>query len=496
MAETYDLFAAPLVVRRLVYSHVFANGNGNNLCAAAPILQEEALPETMCKEEPLLCLTVYIKAYDQKTRNDWLKMEWKTRHNEVFTHVFTTLKHRIVRRLKSSVRKIEQLNVIIDPPAANDSDGSQILYLWAKVREVAFLLSNIWYWDVDHLMIKMSSEGSQTFNLCSKRLGDLPLNIQCEYNFLSLVHMAVLEPLFSARKMGNTSLSWYCQAHPDRKTTPEPMLDLVDLLAAPVGTGFPLLRTYNTEKFTNINGYWHELTLNRMRVEVFKITFVFDAALDYFRGNAANHLRLQRFRTWEMGEQSVLSHESWKQMVKSLKYNRQQLQFLKNLRKASLMHFDPAAFKRSVEAIHDKEWIDVVIRRNDAMLPYLLPTNPPLPPAAGGKSQAFVAQWTRDQMDGITESYPVDEWSKRYPLGIPKISDILKHQDGEDVENHDENANEVKDGNEDKSEEDEGEVFASFSEAFPDEINDLEERLNEADPDGDNDFDGWYNLWH
>ncbi|KAK8074646.1 hypothetical protein PG997_009309 [Apiospora hydei] len=486
MAKTFDLLQTNPENRQLIYSYVFANGDGRKLCAAAPILRKEALPMSLCKEEPLRHLTVYIKAYDQKTRDDWLKMEWKTQQNEVFTHVFTTLNHSLVRRLKASVRKIEQLNIIIDPPAADDTDGSQILYLWAKVREVAFLLSNISHWNVDSLMIRMSSEGPQTFNFCTKPLGDLSLNLQCDYNFLSLVHMALLEPLFSARKMGNTSLSWYCQALPDDDSTPGPMLDLISLPAAPEGGGYPRLRTWNTGKPTNINGFWHELTLNRMRVEVLNIAFKFDAALDSFAGNAANRLRLQRFRTWEEGEQCALSLKSWKKTAMSLKQNRQQLQFLKNLRQTSLTPFDPAAFKRSVEAIQDKEWNDTLIRRNEAMRLNLLPTSPSSAPTAGGKSRAFVAMWTRGQvrepsgkMRKLIRSHAVDEWSKQYPLGIPQISKILKLQGREHVENHDEN-----------------EEFASFSEAFPDETDDLEERLKEADPDGDDDFDGWCNLWH
>ncbi|KAK7962150.1 uncharacterized protein PG986_002975 [Apiospora aurea] len=447
MAKTFDLLQTDLENRQLIYSYVFANGNGRNLCAAAPILRREALPMTMCKEEPLRHLTIYIMAYDQKTRDDWLKMEWKTQQNEVFTHVFTTLNHSLVRRLKASVRKIEQLNIII-------------LYLWAKVREVAFLLSDISHWNVDHLMIEMSSEGPQTFNFCTRPLGDLSLNMKCEYNFLSLVHMVLLEPLFSARKMGNTSLSWYCQALPDDDSTPGPMLDLISLPAAPQEDGYPRLRTWNTGKPTNINGFWHELTLNRMRVEVLNITFNFDAALDSFAGNAANRLRLQRFRTWKEGEQCALSLKNWKKTMMSFKQSRQKLQFLKNLRQTSLMLCDPAAFKRSVEAIQDKEWNDALIRRNEAMQLNLLPTSPSTLPATGGKSRALVAMWTRDQMGKLSakmreliRSHAVDEWSKQYPLGIPKISYILELQDREHAENHGENANEDKDGKDEESEE-------------------------------------------
>ncbi|KAK8072608.1 hypothetical protein PG996_005956 [Apiospora saccharicola] len=288
MAEAFRLIEAPVDVRHGVYSSIFANGDGKNLLEALPdLLRKEALPKSLQKGECLSYLTIQINAFDLEHRDAWLKIEWKTAQGEVFSQVFIHLDHEIIRHIIDNVGEVDQLNIIIDPSAAAhdadaDADLTQILYLWIKVREVASLLSKMKHWGVQNLAIKMTSVGPSTFKLTSRRLGKLPFMVKSDYNFLSLVHMAIFEPLISgkkvdgATKMSATSLEWYYQIlpvgditadqdlTPDRGSTPEPILTLIDGLGA--FSNGPVMWNLRDE-YSIISTFFKDVTLARMRVE-------------------------------------------------------------------------------------------------------------------------------------------------------------------------------------------------------------------------------------
>ncbi|KAK7983675.1 hypothetical protein PG989_011077 [Apiospora arundinis] len=159
MADTFDLTRVPGELRRMIYSYAIANGNGKAICDAHPKMRKEALPMTMEKDKPLRYLIIYIKAFDPNRRDDWLEMEWKTARDEVYSQVFADPDHETTGRLMNVVGRIEELRIVIEPPVANETDLTQVHYLWAKIRDVAFLLSHIKRWDVPCLSINMISKG-------------------------------------------------------------------------------------------------------------------------------------------------------------------------------------------------------------------------------------------------------------------------------------------------------------------------------------------------
>ncbi|KAK8064703.1 hypothetical protein PG994_007341 [Apiospora phragmitis] len=440
---------------------------------------------TMQEHARLRRLTIYIKPFDQKRRDAWLETTWETPQHEVFSLQFIDLDHALIRRLAGTVIEIEQLNIVIEPRARDDTDIWQVMCLWAKVRDVAFFLSSIEHWGVRKLSIQMTSEWPRTFNLKSTPLSKLPRMIKCDYDFLSMVHMALLEPLVSANKLHSTSLDWYHGDPPDKESTPQPLLDLVNISARRRGAGlssfanryspsahrdsrhpnvFPAAsqllllpptlvaepndNTALSVEANDVNNYWHKLTLTRMRVEALNITFAFDSVLDTLHGTAANHLRLQRLRTWNMGENCALSLESLNKTVCDLKLNRQYLQYLKNLRQVSLQQSNPAVHKRHLEeAMQDSEWRGHIVRHSQALWNDLLPTSSSSCPTAVGQSKSIVACWTQHNMQQhvpsevrriIEDHVTVDKWSSQYPLGIPSLNYIREHTEEEDGDGQDE----------------------------------------------------------
>ncbi|KAK7999781.1 hypothetical protein PG990_012381 [Apiospora arundinis] len=444
MADTFDLTRVPGELRRMIYSYAIANGNGKAICDAHPKMRKEALPMTMEKDEPLRYLIIYIKAFDPNRRDDWLEMEWKTARDEVYSQVFADPDHETTGRLMNVVGRIEELRIVIEPPVADETDLTQVHYLWAKIRDVAFFLSHIKRWDVPCLSISMTSKGPGTFDLTSTPLCRLPVTskllvmLDCSYNLLALTHMALLEPLISARKLGSTTLSWYFGFPPDAHSTPPPILGLVQRSASPSASPQQV-------QPLDLNTYCHQLSLKKMRVETLKVSVALDLDIDAAVGVAANHLRLQRIRTWQKSEQCSLSLESRNKLLPSLQQNRRQLEYLKNLQRPYLEKFDPLARKYSQQALQDKDSHGYSIRLNQRTWANLLPSQPaPAPEStlidvsttptfapitAVTTYEATVARWTQDKMSRLSGSAcmriechkPVDKWSWLYPIGVPSL---------------------------------------------------------------------------
>ena len=422
LPATFDLQRAPFEVRRMIYSCVFANGDGRRLCKADPNLCKEALPMSIRRDKRIPRLTIYIEAFDPAHRDDWLVMEWLTDENELFTAMFVHLEHETIRRLMSISGLIHSLHVIIKPEAASDNDLTQVPYLWAKIRDVAFLLGNMKRWDVQNLSIAMHSKGPSGFNLASTPLCQLPIHLACNYNFLAMAHMALLEPLISNKKLGSTHLRWYQDAFPDTDSTPEHMLGLVGIAW---GSQDSSPDTLGTVSPIHLNDYYSPSSLERMRAQVLSVTVAFDLHLDNAAGVAACHLRLQRFRVWGGSELCALSLESRSKTMQTLTQSRAHLELLKE-------HHPEWCY---LEAVQDKEFRDLSIRLNQDMHTKLLPSgfsSASTSTATGKEHQAIVAQWTKDKIVQLSDELrfhidhhePADKWSSNYPLGVPSLYHI------------------------------------------------------------------------
>ncbi|KAK7914858.1 hypothetical protein PG985_012561 [Apiospora marii] len=468
------------------------------LVAPSPEVGPPRRPQTPT-DECLMYLTIYIKAFDQERRNDWLEMEWMTSPTESTSQVFIHLNNDFIRGIIGDVSEIDQLSIIIDPSAADGTDPTQIICLWTKVREVASLLSNMKHWNVRNLAIKLTSAGPGTFKLTSKPMGELHSMLKSDYNFLSLAHMAILLPLIRDKKMSATCVEWYYQnltgsdmtpdqdLAPDRSTTPEPILKMIDILGAVTDDyGMWNLRD---DDYT-MSTFWTDVTLARMSVEVSRVDFAFELALDSAYGPAANHLRLQRFRTWKLeDETSALSRKNRKRTMESMCLNRSNLQYQKNLLETTLMPTDLEADQRKSGAAQDMESNRLAVKRNDAIWAGLLPVSPSSAPT---NTQAAVIRWAQTKMGKlncemhdhfISLQDGVDQWSIQYPLGIPSLYRI--HEEAHREEEHEEQNNETDSDSEDGVDDDG--VFTPWYDASDDAEANAERILREALGDDDDD---------